>query len=347
VFSATVGGATSRVATATVRVTPDPIFDCTDVIGKVFDDVNGNGYQDKGENGLAGVRVVSARGLIATTDKYGRYHLTCAVTPNEDRGSNYILKLDDRSLPSGYRMTTENPLVKRATRGKMLKFNFGAGLHRVVRLDRSDAVFEPNTTDMRPQWTPRIAILLAELKKSPSILRLSYGRRRGPGARAAPPDRVKREITAQWKEASGDFVLAIETETIAPARRRTAESCAMISRQPIRWFPLRPSLAARGALALLAFLASTALAAEPGETEAGASGATVEQHTSPDAPRTPWLSENPDANQGDTVEMRKVLAKDVKTVKLQNVVLPIRFALRRGGDPRDYIGGCAQLERMK
>ncbi|MCK7509894.1 MAG: hypothetical protein MZV70_41605 [Desulfobacterales bacterium] len=63
-----------------------------------------NGYQDKGEPGLAGVRVVSARGLIATTDKYGRYHITCAVVPNENRGSNFILKLDERSLPSGYRV---------------------------------------------------------------------------------------------------------------------------------------------------------------------------------------------------------------------------------------------------
>ena len=74
-----------------MRVIPDPTFDCTDIIGKVFDDTNANGYQDKGEKGLAGVRVVSARGLIATTDKHGRYHLTCAVVPNETRGSNYIL----------------------------------------------------------------------------------------------------------------------------------------------------------------------------------------------------------------------------------------------------------------
>jgi hypothetical protein len=25
-------------------VTPDPNFDCTDIIGKVFDDANANGY---------------------------------------------------------------------------------------------------------------------------------------------------------------------------------------------------------------------------------------------------------------------------------------------------------------
>ena len=46
-------------AIATVRVVPDPTFDCTDVTGKVFDDANRNGLQDQGETGLPGVRVVT------------------------------------------------------------------------------------------------------------------------------------------------------------------------------------------------------------------------------------------------------------------------------------------------
>src|SRR6266566_4217677 len=87
----------SGEATARVRVIPDQTFDCTDVFGKVFNDVNRNGVQDNGEDGLPGVRVVTARGLEATTDQYGRYHITCAITPNEDRGSNFVLKLDDRT----------------------------------------------------------------------------------------------------------------------------------------------------------------------------------------------------------------------------------------------------------
>lgn len=203
----------SAEATATVRVVPDPTFDCTDVIGKVFDDVNANGQQDPGEPGLGGVRVVSARGLIAKTDKYGRYHITCAVVPNEDRGSNYILKLDDRTLPSGYRVTTENPLVKRATRGKMIKFNFGATLHRVVRLDLSDAVFEPRSTEMRPQWAPRIDLLMGELRKAPSILRISYlADVEDPTVVTRRLNTVKQSISDQWKKLNCCYVLNIETE---------------------------------------------------------------------------------------------------------------------------------------
>jgi hypothetical protein len=168
------GNPVSAEATATVRVVPDPTFDCTDVIGKVFDDANGNGHQDPGEKGLPGVRLVTTRGLAAITDEFGRFHITCAITPLEGRGSNFALKVDDRTLPSGYRLTTPEVLVERATRGKALRFEFGASIHRVVSLDLSDAVFEPGTADMRPQWRPRLDLLLAELRKSRSVLHLSY-----------------------------------------------------------------------------------------------------------------------------------------------------------------------------
>ena len=172
---AAVGGTpVSKEATATVRVVPDLTFDCTDVIGKVFDDANGNGHQDAGEKGLPGVRLVTTRGLAAITDEFGRFHITCAITPLEGRGSNFALKLDDRTLPSGYRLTTPQVLVERATRGKAVRFEFGASIHRVVSLDLADAVFEPGTADMRPQWRPRLDLLLAELRKSRSVLRLSY-----------------------------------------------------------------------------------------------------------------------------------------------------------------------------
>jgi uncharacterized repeat protein (TIGR01451 family) len=166
--------ALSNEGSATVRVIPDATFDCTDVTGKVFDDANRNGIQETGEHGLSGVRVVSARGLTATTDGFGRFHMTCAITPREGRGSNFILKLDDRTLPSGFRSSTGQIRVERATRGKALRFNFGASIHRVIALEIADAVFEPGSTQMRTQWKPRLSLLLEELQKGPAVLRLTY-----------------------------------------------------------------------------------------------------------------------------------------------------------------------------
>jgi hypothetical protein len=55
--NALVNAQVSNTATATVRVVPDPTFDCSDIIGKVFDDKNANGYQDEDEPGIANVRI--------------------------------------------------------------------------------------------------------------------------------------------------------------------------------------------------------------------------------------------------------------------------------------------------
>jgi large repetitive protein len=207
------GSALSNEAAATVRVVPDPTFDCTDVTGKVFDDANRNSIQDTGEKGLAGVRVVSARGLTATTDAYGRFHVTCAIVPREGRGSNFVMKLDDRTLPSGYRSSTNQVKVERATRGKALRFNFGASLHRVIGLDLADAVFEPGTIEIREQWKPRLQLLMNELKKAPAILRLSYL------ADVENEDLVQRrmaaiksEITQSWQALELNYELTVEPE---------------------------------------------------------------------------------------------------------------------------------------
>ncbi|MBI3187322.1 MAG: hypothetical protein HYZ31_05530, partial [Gammaproteobacteria bacterium] len=149
----------------------------------------------------------------ATTDEYGRYHFTCAVIPNQDRGSNFIVKLDERSLPTGYRITSENPRTQRATRGKMLKYNFGAAIHHVVRLDMMDAVFKPNTTEIRLQWLPRIDMLISELAKDHSILRLSYlAENEDPSLVNDRLAAVKEIIEKRWHKLNCCYKLMIETE---------------------------------------------------------------------------------------------------------------------------------------
>jgi uncharacterized repeat protein (TIGR01451 family) len=212
-YNGLTGATLSGEATATVRVVPDPTFDCTDVIGKVFDDANRNGRQDTGERGLGGVRLVSARGLAAITDAQGRYHLTCAITPNEQRGSNFVLKLDDRTLPSGYRASTDELRVARATRGKALKLDFGASIHRSVGLDLVDDVFEPGTTRMRVQWRGRMQLLLDELHKAPSVLRLAYlADVEDPRLVEQRLQAVKEEIMSTWRAAGGGYRLVVEPE---------------------------------------------------------------------------------------------------------------------------------------
>ncbi|MPT46989.1 MAG: DUF11 domain-containing protein [Sphingobium sp.] len=206
----------SNVADATVRIIPDPDFDCSDVIGKLFDDRNMNGVQDEGEPGLPGVRLATARGLLITTDAKGRYHVTCPMIPHEERGSNFILKVDERTLPTGYRMISVNPDTVRLTRGKMVTMNFGATLGRVVRLDVTAAMFDGDKVG--DAFLGKVDALVVTLAQQPSVLRIAYGaqgedqaliRNRIASLRTAIKDR--------WNGVKDRYRLIIEEETTLPA----------------------------------------------------------------------------------------------------------------------------------
>lgn len=298
----------SGEAAATVRVEPNPDFACTDVLGKVFDDRNRDGEQGSGERGLPGVRLVTARGLVATTDEHGRFHITCAVVPNEDRGSNFLLKLDDRSLPTGYRMSTRQHQVKRATRGKALRFAFGASVHRVIGLDLADGVFEPGTATMREQWTPRLDRVVEELAKEPSSLRLSYVGDTESGALAeARIAAVKREVSQRFGARSDD-ALAVETE--------------------IYWRRGAPGDGGAAGGALSRFSAPLAKLFGAGDgVEDVTTGDAAERHYPGAGAFREW-AQDPEllaVERGDRIEERAVERDVTETVKLTGLVPPIRF----------------------
>lgn len=207
------GSVLSNVATAAVRIVPDATFDCPDILGKVFDDANANGYQDEGEAGLPGIRLATPRGLLVMTDAHGRYHVPCAELPNPDRGSNFVMKLDDRMLPSGYRLTTANPGDVRVTRGKVAKLNFGAAIHRVVRVELSDAAFEAGADSLLAQWKQQIDTMMEQLKKKPSVLRIAYARGQdGDAVAARRVAALRDELAARWRALGDAYPLAIEVE---------------------------------------------------------------------------------------------------------------------------------------
>lgn len=169
------GNTVSNIATATLKVAPEHVFDCTDIIGKVFDDKDMDGYQDQGEPGLAGVRLATVNGELITTDAYGRFHVPCAELPSKI-GSNFILKLDTRTLPSGYRVTTENPRVIRVTAGKFARLNFGAALSNVVDIDLTSAAFDPDDGKPNQALKDGVKNLVKQLHATPPVIRLSYYR---------------------------------------------------------------------------------------------------------------------------------------------------------------------------
>ncbi len=207
------GSLLAAEATATVEIQLEAVFDCSDVIGRVFDDRNRNGYIDDNEPGLPGVRLATVNGLLITTDRHGRFHVACAELPDKAIGSNFILKLDTRTLPSGYQMTTENPRVVRLTAGKSVKMNFGAAPGRIVRLDINGGAFEDGSTKLKQRWSDGIDQLIDVLRREHSVLKLVYQAGRGEGALAR--ERVNTIIAIvrdRWDSHSEIYPLEIETE---------------------------------------------------------------------------------------------------------------------------------------
>jgi uncharacterized repeat protein (TIGR01451 family) len=196
------GQVVTNVATATIRIMPEAVFDCTDVIGKVYLDRNGNGMQDpdpgraalsdpeifldkwgklappsepepKDEPGIPGVRLATVNGLLITTDEFGRYHVPCAALPKRE-GSNFTLKLDARTLPQGLMVASENPRTLRLTAGKVAKMNFALRLGERVDIDLTATAFEPGTTRPVEALNKALKQLVRDIRKVPSVIYLTY-----------------------------------------------------------------------------------------------------------------------------------------------------------------------------
>jgi len=87
-----------------------------------------------------------------------------------------------------------------------------------------------------------------------------------------------------------------------------------------------------------------------GTREAAAYGETVEMHLPKDKAFTPWLLDPSifAEDQGDRTEKRKVAEKEVKTIKLTNVVPPIRFRKGEADITDEYVALLrGVLEKMR
>ena len=144
---------------AVVSIVPSAIFDCAELIGKVYNDLNGNGYQDQSEPGIPGARLATVNGELITTDEFGRYHIACAAVPDAQIGSNFVLKLDTRTIASGYAPTTDNPQSIRLTRGKISELNFGVQKAATTAIDLDENAFVSGSATLRPEIVKKLATL--------------------------------------------------------------------------------------------------------------------------------------------------------------------------------------------
>jgi len=116
-----VAGNTAR---AVVDVVEDPILDQSTIVGKVFEDLNRNGVQDPGENGVGQAMVVLDDGQYVLTDSHGRFHFPALLSGWR------MLKINVHSLPPGTELTTDDSRIIRLTPGLTGRANFGVVLER-------------------------------------------------------------------------------------------------------------------------------------------------------------------------------------------------------------------------
>ncbi len=201
----------SNTATATVSNEGDPDFYCATIIGRVFEDRNGDGRVDRNEPGLKGVRLATVKGTLIKTGKHGRYHLPCPIEPNAKIGSNFVVKIDERTIPRGYKLVSRNPQMVRLTRGKITKVNFTVQRMAEVALAISSGVFRPNSTRLSQKYADGIKQIIQALEENPGSLALTY--HASPEERKIARKRLKAvqiAIEDAWRKRGRPYDLSIE-----------------------------------------------------------------------------------------------------------------------------------------
>lgn len=122
-----------------------------------------------------------------------------------------MLKLDTRTLPTGFNVTTENPRVVRLTAGKFAKLNFGARLGNVVDIDLTATAFVNGQSAPKPVLSGAVDGLIGQIATTPSVLHLTYilGRGEPPEMGRARLRAMEKLIRKRWR-GKGKYKLAIE-----------------------------------------------------------------------------------------------------------------------------------------
>lgn len=193
------GDPLSNTAEVTIHRRTEHLFDCADVIGKVFHDANRNARQDRGELGISKAQIVTPNGEVITADDNGRFSVPCAALPRKT-GENVALKLDARSLPAGYSLTTENPKVLRFTAGKMSRINFGVAASLLSEIKLTNSAFVPGSDKVGAALDAAINQMALKTRNQAGVIKLTYYRRtEAPHLLSARLNAVERRIQQIWR----------------------------------------------------------------------------------------------------------------------------------------------------
>jgi hypothetical protein len=187
------------------------VSNCVSISGVVFKDINQNGAFDKNEPGIAGAELYTRSGDFITTRADGFYDLTCEQVENHNLAANFILKLDQNSLPSGYLVSTKSNLEIGSRGSGPLKFDYPVDAPREVHLNLRGDAFRKNSTNLLTKWQSKMQTLLDELGSGPAFLKIRYSSRTDPFVLAeSRTETVRQMIKTMWDQRNNGRKLSIE-----------------------------------------------------------------------------------------------------------------------------------------
>ncbi len=120
----------SNSDSAIVRIAQDPLFDLSSLIGKVYCESDATPFadhrQEKGEEGVPGVRIYEDEGWFAESDATGKFHFV-GLQPGLHR-----FKIDVRTLPPGDEPLDDGSVTMNLTAGLDARRNFAITCHRAL-----------------------------------------------------------------------------------------------------------------------------------------------------------------------------------------------------------------------
>lgn len=112
---------TTEAARAAVRIRAGMFGTQQIVIGRVFEDANGNGMFDSGERPVAGARVYLNNGQSVITDSAGQYNLPSV------NGGSLVLSLDPTTVPQNYNLLNDDGRRSSTSWTRLLRTPLGGG----------------------------------------------------------------------------------------------------------------------------------------------------------------------------------------------------------------------------
>jgi hypothetical protein len=231
-FAALSGKTVSPIDKLTVTINQDSLAEretafaiinqdktCDRIIGIVFLDGNGDGVRDAGESGLSGARFTTIDGSAFYSDKHGNIRVPCKQFALRSAQSGFILKLDMRSVPTGYQLVAQVPQNLTLPLGADAEILYPLSLQSQVHLRLNNEAFEPDSIELMPRWQNSIDRLIEILEKKPSILRVTYfsGLESHSNAKKRM-SAIELLINNRWQMTEPTYTLPIETTIVGNSK---------------------------------------------------------------------------------------------------------------------------------